>query len=264
MFEKSSEKFQGRDEIKKVIALGLSVFRKSFTEIYTEVVTKYVDVLSLRTRLVSSDQSFLLEDRPRVGILDAEELAGSIEKVRAELKGGLSQVLREAITENGKLEARTKLPAGTVLLFCGEKPPEGWLICNGTSYSIKDYPRLASLLGRRFGGDGVNSFKVPDLKGRTVFGAGKGEGLEIDHKFGERGGKETHSLAVDEMPSGFYSPPKMTIARGDRGEPVGLIVKSGTWEGRVLVTTGEPGKQGSGKAFVIVPPNLPLHFIIKY
>ena len=53
-------------------------------------------------------------------------------------------------------------PASTV--------PIGYLLCDGTVYQISQYPVLAQILGNTYGGDGVTTFAVPDLKGRMVIG----------------------------------------------------------------------------------------------
>ena len=53
---------------------------------------------------------------------------------------------------------------GTVLYFAGTFAPTGYLPCNGAVLSIAQYATLYSLLGNRFGGDGVTTFALPDLK----------------------------------------------------------------------------------------------------
>ena len=60
-------------------------------------------------------------------------------------------------------------PIGTVITVMGDEAPEGYLICNGATYDIKDYPELAEFFEDKFGsknyfgGDGTVTFKVPNM-----------------------------------------------------------------------------------------------------
>lgn len=56
----------------------------------------------------------------------------------------------------------------TVMYFAGSFVPEGWAPCNGALLSIQQNQALYSLLGNKFGGDGVHNFNlptIPDLDG---------------------------------------------------------------------------------------------------
>jgi len=70
-------------------------------------------------------------------------------------------------------------PTGVVVPFAGSdanKPPSGWLVCNGASVSTSTYADLFAVIGYGFGGGGAN-FDLPDLRGRTIVGVGTGAGL---------------------------------------------------------------------------------------
>ncbi len=63
------------------------------------------------------------------------------------------------------------VPIGTVMAFVGAMPPEGWLLCNGNSYSATEYPELAAVLGNTFkAGANPGQFRVPDLRGLFIRG----------------------------------------------------------------------------------------------
>ena len=70
-------------------------------------------------------------------------------------------------------------PTGNIISFMGTKAPQGYLICDGTEYNITDYPKLANHFAEQFeniayfGGDGVNTFKVPDLRNEFLRGYGE-------------------------------------------------------------------------------------------
>ncbi|SDE06821.1 phage tail protein [Aquimonas voraii] len=73
--------------------------------------------------------------------------------------------------------------------------PRGWALCNGQLLPINQNQGLFSLLGTTYGGDGRVNFALPDLRGRTPIHVGNG------HTLGERGGEQTHTLSIAEMPT---------------------------------------------------------------
>src|ERR1700730_13302668 len=66
---------------------------------------------------------------------------------------------------------------GEVTPFAGNFAPGGWAVANGQLLSISQNTALFSLLGTTYGGDGVSTFALPDLRGRTVISTGQGPGL---------------------------------------------------------------------------------------
>ncbi|HAV35429.1 MAG TPA: phage tail protein [Massilia sp.] len=73
-------------------------------------------------------------------------------------------------------------------------PPAGWALCNGQTLPINQNQALYSLLGTRFGGNGVSTFNLPDLRGRVPLHMGPGFPL------GQMAGEEAHALTQVEMP----------------------------------------------------------------
>lgn len=69
-------------------------------------------------------------------------------------------------------------PIGTVISYMGINAPTNYLICDGTEYNIADYPYLTQHFINEFGsvnyfgGDGITTFAVPDLRGEFLRGAG--------------------------------------------------------------------------------------------
>jgi microcystin-dependent protein len=67
---------------------------------------------------------------------------------------------------------------GVILAVAYNFAPRGWMKCEGQLLSIAQNSALFSLLGTQYGGDGQNTFALPDLRGRVAAGAGQGAGLQ--------------------------------------------------------------------------------------
>ena len=78
--------------------------------------------------------------------------------------------------------------------------PAGWAFCDGQILQVSDNVALFSVLGATYGGDGRNTFGLPEVRGRTVLPAGTGTGLS-NRNLGSRGGQENVTLTIPEMPS---------------------------------------------------------------
>lgn len=88
---------------------------------------------------------------------------------------------------------------GQIQAFGFKFPPQGWLLCLGQLLSISEFTALFTLLGNTYGGDGQTTFALPDLRGRSIVGAGKGPGL-TEIVCGEMAGVETTTLLTSNMP----------------------------------------------------------------
>lgn len=78
--------------------------------------------------------------------------------------------------------------------------PYGWLPCDGRALPIRSNEALFSLIGVTYGGDGKNTFKLPNLIGRVVMSQGQGPAL-TKRTFGSTVGDETVTLTIDQMPA---------------------------------------------------------------
>jgi len=66
---------------------------------------------------------------------------------------------------------------GEIRLFGFNFAPRGWMLCQGQTLAISSNSALFALIGTTYGGDGVTTFKLPDLQGRFPIGQGNGPGL---------------------------------------------------------------------------------------
>jgi microcystin-dependent protein len=64
-----------------------------------------------------------------------------------------------------------------IMIFAGNFAPRGWAFCDGQVLSIAQNTALFALLGTTYGGNGITTFALPDLRGRAPVHVGQGPGL---------------------------------------------------------------------------------------
>ena len=111
---------------------------------------------------------------------------------------------------------------GEIRMFAGNFAPDLWTFCDGQTLYIDQNQALFSLIQTTYGGDGVTTFKLPDLRGRVPIHRGKGPGLS-DRPIGSNGGEETVTLTPDELAA--HSHPLMaTGVLGTAPNPEGQVL----------------------------------------
>lgn len=89
---------------------------------------------------------------------------------------------------------------GTIRLVGFNFAPVGWALCQGQTLTISQNTALFALLGTFFGGDGQQTFNLPDLRSRVAVGQGQGLGLS-PYNQGQTGGSEAVTLSVPQAPT---------------------------------------------------------------
>lgn len=117
---------------------------------------------------------------------------------------------------------------GEIRLFAGNFGPDGWMICAGQTLPISEYDTLFQLIGTTYGGDGQETFQLPDLQGRVPVHMGTGPD-GTTYQIGEAAGVETVTLTGNQMPT--HSHP-MIVSGAPAIETVPL-------PGHVLASTNE-------------------------
>jgi microcystin-dependent protein len=99
---------------------------------------------------------------------------------------------------------------GEVKIISWNFPPKGWTFCNGQLLPINQNQALFSILGTTYGGDGRQTFGLPNLQGRTPMHVGNGIVL------GELGGEIAHTLNISELTAHNHLPTgvKLTAPAG--------------------------------------------------
>lgn len=96
------------------------------------------------------------------------------------------------------------IPIGKVEAFAGATTPEGWLDCDGSEYNQADYVELFAAIAQVWGGN-TGTFFVPDLRDRTLIGAGGAFALA------DTGGEQDHTLTVAELAAHSHTASAATI-----------------------------------------------------
>ena len=94
---------------------------------------------------------------------------------------------------------------GEIRMFAGNFAPAGWMFCEGQLLPIAENETLFILIGTTYGGDGQETFALPDLRGRLPIHFGNGFVLA------ETGGVEQVTLTVNQIPAHAHG----LLASGD-------------------------------------------------
>jgi microcystin-dependent protein len=105
---------------------------------------------------------------------------------------------------------------GEIRMFGGNFAPVGWAFCDGSLMAISQNETLFNLIGTTYGGDGQNTFGLPDLRGRVPIHQGSNPQLG-NLVIGQRSGSETVTLVANQVPP--HSHPVQAAPGGDVVSP---------------------------------------------
>ena len=153
---------------------------------------------------------------------------------------------------------------GEIRMFAGNFAPQGWAFCNGALIPIDENDALFNLIGTTYGGDGQNTFALPNLQSRLPVHVGPGFAL------GQTGGAEQVPLDTNMIPAHTHVPQGAT-GPGNQGSPANAVwaVTSGPSAyvlGSPTLTPMDPaalGSTGLGLAHDNMSPYLVINFILS-
>jgi len=157
------------------------------------------------------------------------------------------------------------LPPGLIMPYGGAstadiKPLHGWKICNGDLLPKAGYLALYGVIGDTYGGAAGDNryFKLPDLRGRTLIGAGKGTNLQ-NYTRGTSDGFEAVALTTSQMPIHSHTYEKMNVEASNNADATstgGINIYNSS-------TTLYTSENGSGASHPNMQPYTVINYIIK-
>jgi microcystin-dependent protein len=141
--------------------------------------------------------------------------------------------------------------------------PVGWFMCEGQLLSISENETLFNLIGTTYGGDGQNTFALPDLRGRVAIHQGD------SFVMGQMSGAETVTLSIEDIPSHAHTIGAAT-ANGNSPSPAGNVFAASSAGQYVPVAsaTGAMGNMvsptGGTQPHINLQPYLTLTAIIAF
>ena len=111
---------------------------------------------------------------------------------------------------------------GGIRMFAGNFAPNGWMTCEGQILPISENDALFTLIGTTYGGDGQETFNLPNLASRVPIHMGTGPD-GTTYQIGEKAGTEQETLTVQQIPIHTH-PFTGSTAPGSQATPVGNMV----------------------------------------
>ncbi len=114
---------------------------------------------------------------------------------------------------------------GEIRMFAGNFPPNGWMFCEGATLPISENEVLFQLIGTTYGGDGEETFNLPNLASRAPFHFGTGPDGTI-YQIGEMAGTEQVTLSTQQIPT--HTHPPIASTTGQVSLPSGGVMATAT------------------------------------
>lgn len=89
---------------------------------------------------------------------------------------------------------------GEIRMFAGNFAPAGWMFCEGQTLPISENEVLFQLIGTTYGGDGEETFNLPNLASRVPIHMGTGPS-GVTYQLGEMAGTEQETLTIQQIPN---------------------------------------------------------------
>jgi microcystin-dependent protein len=170
----------------------------------------------------------------------------------------------------------TQIYVGQIIQGGWNFAPSGTALCNGQLLAISQNAALFSLLGTTYGGNGVQTFALPNLQGRVPIHWGQGPGLS-NYVIGQQAGTESATLLQTNLPSHTHTlsattskataqPPAAgsllahSVDLSGGGSLPAIYFPTGT--NPPTVALGGVGLTGGGQPFSILQPYLAITFCI--
>ena len=126
---------------------------------------------------------------------------------------------------------------GEIRMFGGNFAPLGWMFCAGQLLPISEYETLFNLIGTTYGGDGQETFALPNMQGRIPVHMGTNAGTT--YQLGETYGVESVTLNIQQIP-------RHNHMMACNGQAAGAKSPNGAFLGRNASTDGYSNDTSAG------------------
>jgi microcystin-dependent protein len=152
---------------------------------------------------------------------------------------------------------------GEIRMFGGNFAPAGWMFCEGQLLPISENETLFQLIGTTYGGDGQETFALPDLRGRIPIHQGNGFSLA------ETGGAEEITLTIQQIPAHTHPLIATSTVANDKTPAANVLAQSGTFDAyqsspaNAAMAAQSVGSVGGSQPHTNFQPYLCVDFIIS-
>jgi microcystin-dependent protein len=115
---------------------------------------------------------------------------------------------------------------GEIRMFAGNFAPNGWMFCEGQTLPISENDVLFQLIGTMYGGDGEETFNLPNLASRVPMHFGTGPD-GTTYQMAEMAGTEQETLTMQQIPNHTH-PFTASATFGNTASPVGAVLATTT------------------------------------
>ena len=115
---------------------------------------------------------------------------------------------------------------GEIRMFAGNFAPNGWMLCEGQTIPISENDVLFNLIGTTYGGDGQETFNLPNLASRVPIHMGTSPS-GTTYQIGEMAGTEQETLSLQQIPNHNH-PAQATNSQGTSQSPAGAVLATPT------------------------------------
>src|SRR5688572_21305192 len=122
---------------------------------------------------------------------------------------------------------------GEIRMFAGNFAPVGWMFCQGQTLPISENDALFTLIGTTYGGDGQETFNLPNLASRVPIHMGTGPD-GTTYQLAEMAGTEQETLTVQQIPNHSH-PFTANIANGTASNPAGAVLSASASSVQLMV-----------------------------
>jgi microcystin-dependent protein len=158
---------------------------------------------------------------------------------------------------------------GEIRMFAGNFAPAGWAFCHGQLVPISENDALFTLIGTTYGGDGQETFALPDLRGRLPLHQGTNPSTGSTYVLGQNGGVEEVTLTVQQIPTHSHPMLGTNSIANDATPANNVVAQVSTFDGYQSTPGGQAmapnsvSSVGGSQPHTNLQPYLCVNFIIS-